>query len=216
MSFTGKKSESSGSFEQPDPGLQAAVLIRIVDWGTQDWGNFGPKRRVQFVWEVAQEVAEGEHKGDHLHVSKMYTLSFNQKSNLMGDLESWRGRAYDPGDEIDLETALGKPCMLTLVAEQKGEYLNVNVKSVSAMPQGMLPITPDAKPFSFNFDDPDWDNFAELPQKTQDKLAITAEYKTAMGLKAESSKVVEQPSGARHYTPDPAVEGNDFDDDIPF
>lgn len=226
--FKSKVGESSGSFEQPAPGLVVGVLSRIVDWGTQDWGQYGPKRRVQFVWEVAQTVESGEYAGKHMTVSQMYTLSFNEKANLVKDLQSWRGRTYGAGEEIDLLAALGKSAMLNLVEVPKGQYTNININGVMPMARGMMPLAPDEEPWSFNLDEPDWDQFNRLSERAQETIAATLEFKSAKGIKAQPSNVIRNESGSRSYAPDPVSAGNlperepgiddepDFDDDISF
>lgn len=217
MAFKGHMSDG-GEFEQPTPGMQAAVLSRIIDWGTQEWGQFGPARRVQLVFEVAQTVVAGPDAGKHMTTSNIYTLSFNSKSNLMRDLQSWRGRAYGPDDEIDLHACIGRPAMLNLVKDDhKGR---VNISSVSPMPQGMPPLTADSPPLVFDLDAPDWSAWDRLHEKTREKIAMSPEYKQASGHKAEPSQVTRNPSGSRGYAADPVSEGHtpavDFDDDIPF
>ena len=217
MAFKGHMG-SGGDFQQATPGMVSAVLARIIDWGTQEWGTFGPARRVQLVWEINEEVAAGEFAGKHLTVSNIYTLSFNEKSNLMKDLQSWRGRAFGPDDEIDLHACIGKPAMLNLVVSPKGDRINVG--SVSPMVKGMQPLVPDQQPLVFDLDEPDWDAWARLHEKTQEKIAVTKEYKAATGHKAQPSQVTRNPSGSRGYAADPVSDGHtpavDFDDDIPF
>lgn len=140
------------SFEQPPTGSHAGRCIAIIDLGTQRTtyeGEAQIKRQVIVRWELSNELmTEGDHKGKPFTVSKFYTASLHEKAGLRKDLASWRGRDFT-ADELkgfELETVLGKPCMLSVGLSEKGK---AKVTSVMGLPKGMS-VPAQANP-SFHF-----------------------------------------------------------------
>jgi hypothetical protein len=107
-------------------GLHKAVLVDMVDLGIVD-GSFGPRHKVRAVWQI-EDVSPDD--GKRFQVSKMYTLSLNEKANLRKDLETWRGKKFT-ADELkgfDLEKLVGVNCQLQLIhniTDEGRTYSNV-------------------------------------------------------------------------------------------
>lgn len=191
----------SGDFKQAPAGNHVARCIKLIDLGTQHGEYKGePTVRNQIVmqWELPHETMEIDGQQKPLIVSKFYTNSLNEKSNLRADLEAWRGRPFTIEElrKFDLEAVLGKPCMVNVVHNDKGR---AKVTSVAAMAKGMTCPEAFNKPMSFWIDP--WNDAAymELPEGFRKIIAQSDEFK---GLNDPGHGVDE-----RHP---PA------DDDIPF
>jgi len=138
MSLTASDS-GGGDFALPPEGTHIGRCVRVVDLGVQPGSaEFPePKRKVQFVWEIADEMVTIGGEERPTLVTARYTVSLHKKSKLRADLESWRGRSFTD-DELkgfDLKHVLDAPCMITLVHSPDGKY--ANVRSIAKLPKGV-------------------------------------------------------------------------------
>ena len=101
--------------------------MRIIDLGTQkgDYqGQVTRKRQNLITWELPNSKMEtGEFEGQPFLISKFYTASLGEKANLRRDLVNWRGREFSPEElaGFDHKNILGKCCMLSITANDKGK-----------------------------------------------------------------------------------------------
>lgn len=140
--------------------------------------------KVRITWELPTEIRVfDEAKGEQpMVISKEYTLSMYEKSNLRKDLESWRGKAFteEQAESFDVTVLLGKPCMINIihdVSKQTGnEYATIS--SISAMPKGFECPKQVNQTFEWNFTDK-WDEIAldGFPDFIKDKIKSSAEYR---------------------------------------
>ena len=72
------------------------------------------------IWEVPEQ---DNMNGEPLTISKFYTLSLHEKSNLGADLSSWRGRAFTETEKqgFDISKLAGVPCLLNVVEGKNGK-----------------------------------------------------------------------------------------------
>jgi hypothetical protein len=148
MPIIAKDNGSGGVFEPIPTGTQHAVCAFVEDIGTHEGSYNGkPLVRHQIVicWELAEKMTQGDNTGKPFMVSKFYTLSLNEKSNLYKDLISWRGKAFtdEERDGFDVERLIGANCLLNIVTTKKTngkEYSEV--ASLSPTMKTMEKITP--------------------------------------------------------------------------
>jgi len=197
------KDNGGGDFEQPPVGTHVARCVKLIDLGTQkgEWqGKATFKRQVVIGWELPNALlTEGDSAGKPFVVSKFYTQSLSEKSNLRADLKNWRGRDFTQEElaGFDAKNILGKPCMLSLTENDKGK---VRVTGVMALPNGM-----DVSP---QINDSIFFSLSEFDQAVFDSLSN--------GFKA---MIEVSPEYQAINNPDKvAAKGgfDDFDDDIPF
>lgn len=154
-----------GDFEQAPVGTYAARCIRMIDIGTQRseyQGQPSIKRQCIIGFELPMELmTEGDAKGKPFVVSRFFTASLSKKANLRRELESWRGRAFTEQELMGFESKniIGKPCMLSLIANDKGK---TRISGIMAMPKGMT-IPPQVNPsMYFSLDEYDAKTFESL------------------------------------------------------
>lgn len=122
------KSENEGEhkFELPKPGTQIARLIRIIDLGTQSITfNGSPKElpKIKFIFELPlqrKSFKEGE-APEPFRVTKEYTKSLFEKSELYKDLTQWMARPLteaEKKDGYDISKLLGKACNITVTIKK--------------------------------------------------------------------------------------------------
>lgn len=183
-------SDTGETFEQAPTGNHVARCIALIDLGTQHGEYQGrPTIRNQVLvrWELSNELMSD---GKPFTISRFYTNSLNEKANLRQDLESWRGRAFSPEElaRFDLETVLGKPCMLNVTQSEKGKSV---VSSIATMPKGTS--APDCinAPFAFWIDEWDEKQWEGLPEGLKKIIAASDEYKARGKAKQPSTKMTE-------------------------
>lgn len=160
-------SESGSGFKQVEAGVYPGRCVRVIGIGTQHGEYAGkPTTRVQVIvsWELPTElIAEGDYAGQPYMVSKFYTASLGEKSNLRKDLASWRGRDFTPEElkGFDLKNILTKPCMVSVIHNDKGK---AKVNGIMALPKGMAvpeQINPTVLFNVFQWDDAVFDSLTD-------------------------------------------------------
>lgn len=191
-----KTKNLGGDFELAPEGTQVGRCYQIIDLGTHIDKKFGkPKHQVRLGFELPLQLMKD---GKPFMVSKMYTLSHGDKSNLRADLESWYGKkfntaALDEAGGFDLEKVMSRTCLLTIVHSEDGKY--ANIKTISPLLEG-LECPPQVNPsFIFTLEEPD-KGFAQLSDGMRKFILDCEELKNGGNVKKE--------------------EAPDLDDDIPF
>jgi hypothetical protein len=178
MNFKGKGED----FEKPSVGPVAAICYRVIDLGTQEGDYKGTKtkyRKILVSWEINEKMSDGR----PFSISKRYTVSLAETSQLRKDLEAWRGKAFTE-DEMNMFTEkniVGKPCLLNLTASEDGKY--INVKGISGVPKGME-IPAQVNPsLSFSLEEGEFSQavFDTLTDKTKATIMLSPEWAKLKG-----------------------------------
>ena len=133
-SIVAKGGEKSSSFPSVSVGVHKARCIKVIDLGTQKnefEGNITWKRQVLVIWETPDQTNE---TSEPLTISRFYTLSLHEKSNLGIDLTSWRGRPFSETEKkgFDISKLIGHTCLLNVIKGNK----NNKIGSVMPLPKG--------------------------------------------------------------------------------
>ena len=182
MSFIIKQ-EAKGDFTPAPAGNHPAVCVGIVDIGMQFKEYSGKVTHEMIVlWELPYEINEADETLP-VTISKFYTVSLYEMSNLYQDLTSWRGRAFT-GDELagfDLSNIINAACLLNVVHEptQSG-VIKAKVKGITPLPKGMeKPQHRTQKLICFNMEESSLEDYEALPSwlkkfvdKAQNKIAF--------------------------------------------
>lgn len=197
----------SAEFEPPPAGAYVAACYRVIDLGTQDSNYQGKPKKSHMImigWELVDELMND---GRPFTISKRYTLSSHKKSRLRGDLESWRGKAFEDSEfgTFDIGKLIGAGCMLNIVHEEKGENLYANVATIMRLPKGTKSPEPKNDRFYFSLNDFNQYDFDKLTDRLKEVITKAPEYKKAIG------EYVDE-------TPPPNGDGCgvDLNDEIPF
>jgi len=98
-----KLSYDESNYEPMDIGSYEAVFTRYEE----DEMEFGPVYKLYF--EITNDK---EYEGKEL--SRLVSQKFNPKSNLFQTVQGLLGRPIRPGEEIDLDELIGRPCVLNI------------------------------------------------------------------------------------------------------
>jgi len=120
MSLIAKSGETS--YPKVPIGVHKARCIKAIDLGTQKQeyaGEISWKRQILVIWELPEELNNDQ----PMTISKFYTLSLHEKSNLGKDLTSWRGRPFTETEKqgFDVRNLIGVPCQLNVMHKDNGK-----------------------------------------------------------------------------------------------
>ena len=158
-----------GDFEQPPIGTQRGEYQ----------GKVNIRRQCIIGWELPTELMqEGDLAGQPFIVSRFYTASLGKKANLRADLQSWRGREFteEELDGFESKNILGKPCMLSLIKNEKDK---VKISGVMAMPKGMDIPAQKTPSVYFSLDAFDREVFEALSDGIKKMITVSPEYEIA-------------------------------------
>lgn len=179
-------SVDSGNRFLIDEGSHLARCCWVIDIGTQDT-DFGPKRKLVIGWELPeiQRTFDDNVGPEPAAVTKFYSSSLSEKSNLRKDLELWRGRAFT-ADELaggfDLRKLLNAACLLTIThkANSSGERRAV-VAGIGKLPAAVSVPDLTCRALIYDLDEPDYSVFSVLPKWIQHCIAESDEYRALAG-----------------------------------
>lgn len=176
------KNSGGGDFELAPEGSFIARCYRIIDLGTQDTEYNGERRRQQKViltFELLDPNALMK-DGRPFSVSKRYTNSLNEKSQLRKDLQAWRGKRFtdEELEGFDLTKVIGAYCHVQIVhTEGANPYANIDaIMSTRERPE---PFNDTAV---FDLSDPDMKLFESLSDKLKETIQLSEEWQQRTAL----------------------------------
>jgi len=180
-----KANAGSGEFALLPPGPHVARCFAFIDLGTQKtvWqGKTSTRRKVRVSWEVPAELMSD---GRPMIISKTYTASLDEKSNLSIDLESWRNKKFTDVEREGWEATnlLGKTCQINVSHEpgRSNGKVYANITAIMPLGKGQTCDPPVNEPLFFSFDDGfDRETFSKLSEYVQKTIMNSPEYANAM------------------------------------
>jgi hypothetical protein len=174
------KDAGGGDFKHAPTGNHVARCFRLIDLGTQHGEYQGQptvRNQVLVTWELCSELMDD---GKPFTISQFYTNSLNEKATMRKHLESWRGRQFTDEEckGFDLEKILGLPCMLTVIANEKGKSV---VSAIGGMPKGITAPPPVNAMSVFWIESWNQEAFDALPKGIKEIIQKSDEYKARSG-----------------------------------
>lgn len=127
--------------EKHPVGMVQAVLCAVEDIGIQKGSYQGKptnRRKIVLFWETSKKQADGT----PFLIWNTYTASMGENANLRADLEGWNGKPFT-ADELkafDVDTFLGRNCLLNIVHTEDGKY--ANIAGITPVMEGMTTLRP--------------------------------------------------------------------------
>ncbi len=188
MGFKGKATNGNGggdgNYEIPPDGNNPAVLVAIIDLGTQSEKKFDGSgerevHQLYLVWELTSEKRSAD---DHNHlIGNKFNLSYHEKASLRLLAEKLRGnKKYAEDEEIDYGKMLGMKCLVNIEHKTSAAGRTYAKFSGASLPvKGMTIQPPKRKPVAWELgesdlaDLPDWLPyiFGEKPRDVIDRAA---------------------------------------------
>lgn len=208
------KSEGNTSIPKLENGVYTAISSMLIDIGAQKSTlDNNIRRKFMMVWNIVGEFVEVNKENLPRVMSKEYTLSLNEKSNLRKDLQAWRGQAFTEEElqGFNLLTVMNKPCQLQIINEEKNGKTYNNISAIMAMPKGMKVEPLEETTVFITNNEETWKNWEKIPKWIQDKVKKSEGY--------ESSDLKKYVDEYEKLQKEDSVEINDVitpDDDLPF
>jgi hypothetical protein len=188
------KEEAGTAFAPIEAGSYPARCYGVVLIGTSyDEMYKKTQCKVLLQFEFPSETIdapESEYHGQPYGLSKFYTLSLHEKSNLRADLERWRNKPFTQEElnGFDLKNVIGAPCMIAVTKKDNGKS---QISSVSALVKGMK-VAPQINPTRY-FDFDDMTHFDDLPNGIQDLIKKSDEYRLKFESGSGQAQGMEEP-----------------------
>lgn len=151
-------------------------------------------QKVRIGWELPGELkvfdpAKGEQPWV---ISKEYTLSMHEKSNLRKDLKSWRGKDFTEleAKSFDITKLLGAACMLNIIHNPKKTDPSIvyeQISGITPLPKGVKCPPQINKTILLSFDNFDQGVFNGLPEFLQTKIKGSEEYQEMQNPQVKNS-----------------------------
>ena len=147
-------------------------------------GEVKTRNKVRIGWELPEErrVFKTENGEQPFVISKEFTLSMHEKSNLRKTLASWRGKDFseDEVKSFDITKLLGVPCMLNVIHKQgkiDPSKSYEEIAGVSPLPKSVKCPVQENPTLVLHYDNFDTEVFDKLPDFIKDKIRSSDEYK---------------------------------------
>ena len=171
-------------------GTHIARCYSMIHIGTVEWEYAGETKytnKIRITFELPHEMRDFGGEEKPMVISKEYTLSLHEKSNLRRDLEWWRGRSFSNQElsSFDITNVLRSSCNVSVIhktSKSGNEFAQIG--SISSMTKGSDCPKQINESFIFNYEDnfnEDW--LEEQPEWVQDQIKNTDEYKSKMNQK---------------------------------
>ena len=180
------KKKSGPSVPPMDAGTYPAVCVGIVDLGEQYSETFKKYNdKMLVIWEIPSQTIEIDGEDKPRWLSKDFSASLNEKSNLYQTLVSWRGKAFTENELTEDETGfmqfsvldmLGTGCFLQVIVEEKDGNSYNRITSVIALPAGMPAPATETPLIAFDIDAWDDEVFKSLPGWIQERIKKSTQY----------------------------------------
>jgi hypothetical protein len=168
-------------------GNYIARCYQMLQIGTVDemvMGTTKTLNKVRIGWELPTELKVfNPEKGEQPFViSKEFTLSMHEKSNLRKLLASWRGKDFteEEAKSFDITKLLSVPCMINVIhkpAKTDPTRIYEEISNVSPMPKGVKCPSQINQTMLLEYENFNLDLFNSLPDFIKQKVQSSAEYK---------------------------------------
>jgi hypothetical protein len=206
--------KATADFEIAPSGNHVGICNGIIDLGIQPGsGQYpAPKHQVYLRFELPTERVKYQKDGKEIEgpmsMGRSFTASMSEKANLRKFIESWFGKKFptdDAASDFDLQTILGRKCLLNVTHTEKGQKVYANISNATPIPKGMTAeYAQHNRSLYFSLSKPDQIVYQSLPEWLRKKIDSRI---------TEEKMVADYAAGRDERNPPP----DDFDDrDIPF
>ena len=182
-----ESSNTENKRELVSPGTHIARCYQMINVGTLEYefkGETTYLNKTRLTFELPNEIRDFGGEDKPMVISKLYTTSLHEKSNLRKDLEGWRGKQFTSKElrGFDLADLLGKECYVSVIhktGQSGSDYAAIN--AISAMPKGVECPKQFNASFMWNYTthfDQDW--VEQQPEWIQVQIKSTDEYKSKL------------------------------------
>ncbi|MBR6688767.1 MAG: hypothetical protein IKL68_01985 [Clostridia bacterium] len=207
------KSEGNSNIKRLEDGVYTAISSMLIDLGIQKSEKYGKSsRKFIIVWNIENEFIEVNGEQLPRVMSKEYTMSLGEKSNLRKDLQAWRGKQFTPEEleGFNLINILNKGCQLQILNTENNGKTYTNIVSIMALPKGMEINQLDHTVVFDTYDESTWNNYIQIPKWMQERI------KQCENIAAQGLDIFIKEYEASLPNEEPNKEMDVPEDDLPF
>jgi hypothetical protein len=181
MGLTAKS--TGGSFDPVPEDIHRAICYGVVDLGTHHNPMFdNHTHKILLIFELPEQRIEIEDEDKPRAISKEYTLSLHEKSNLRKHLESWRGKKFseEECEGWDLEKLLTVQAKLQVMHQKskKSGNLYATIENIIPVEGKVKKTTPENPTLFFSFENGNTTLPDNMPEWIQHKIEESLEWKS--------------------------------------
>lgn len=175
---------------QIEAGSYIARCYQFIHIGTSRYQYMGQEKvtnKIRFTFELPTEkkvFKEGD-EAKPCAISTEFNLTLFEKGKLRPAIEGWLGRKLNDmeADAFDVESLVGKECMLNVIHNEKGY---AEIASISPLPKGVECPAQINKSQTLSYDNFDKELFEKLPEFLRKSIQESDEYnKMILGKEGE-------------------------------
>lgn len=212
------KDNGGESIPPLEPGVYPAIGSMLVDIGIQHSEKFQKnQRKFRMFWDIIGEVIEFNGEQFPRRMSKEYSFSLGEKSNLRKDLQAWRGKPFTE-EELQgfmIKNVLNVGCQLQIINEEKNNKTYNSIAAIMALPKGTK-LDPLTETIIFDMEEPEsFKYWGRIPGWIQEQIKKSINYEES-GLKTFVEEYEKE--NKEEAQEDGAEESIELvsDDDLPF
>src|SRR3990167_5860774 len=189
MSIKVVNNPSKKVFEAMEAGSYACRIYSVIHEGTVEGYQGMPQNKIRITWEFPSEMKVfKEENGEQPRVmSNEYTLSLNEKANLMAVIQACDSKGIKINDdgypEYDVENLIGKTCLVEIVVKKRkdGEGDVAFISNTVALPKGMTCGDAINPPVTLSYENWNEELYQKLPDFLKKKIQSSKEYREMRG-----------------------------------
>lgn len=180
------KKKSGSSLPPMEAGTYPAVCVGVVDLGEQYSETFKKySDKLLVIWEIPSQTIEIDGEQKPRWLSKDFSASLHEKSNLYQTLVSWRGKSFTEQElavdgngfmQFSVLDMLGTGCFLQVIVEERDSGTYNRITSVIALPAGMEAPATQTPLLAFDMDAWDDETFNALPEWVRNRIKKSTQY----------------------------------------
>lgn len=193
--------KSESHIEPIPPDNYQAVCFSVIDIGTHESEFKGVKKKLHkiiIIWEIPELrltiTKDGNESDIPRVISKTYTLSLSEKSNLFADLTSWRGVPFteDELEAFDVFSVVGANCLLQVINKtNKDGRVYSNVANISKLMKGMAKLQPENNTLTYSMIEDGYTCPENIPDWITKQIKESFEYQAVE--KAKKNPMFQRP-----------------------
>lgn len=159
--------------------IYLGVCYAVIDLGRQYSERYKKSsEKIMLIWEITGETVEIDGKSEPRVISKDYSASFNDKSNLKILINSWLGKdSYSEETGFDIKNFLGKPCQLEISIEEKDDGSKYNrLTNIMRLAKGQTAHEPKELIYYEIGDESTHGVFEKIPEWIQDRIKKSIDF----------------------------------------
>lgn len=202
MGFIATDAGGGKDFKIVPSGVFIGRCYELIDLGTQtnETGQFAGNsaHKIKIGFELFGEDEEGQPltievngKEMPMTITKDYTVSLHEKSNLRKELAAWRGKDFteEEAKGFDVSRLIGVYAMINVTHKTNAQgKTRANISGISPLPSALKNSKPAPVHANriFNLDNPDMEMFDTFYEYLQETIKKSPEWKAAQNVNMDS------------------------------